>query len=383
MDKINITKDIRYVGVNDHKIELFEGQYHVPHGMSYNSYLVIDDLVVVVDSVDKHFATEWIDNIRLQLKGRKVDYLIINHMEPDHSGSILELVKAYPAVALVGNMMTFKMFDQFFPNNHAQHRLIVKDGEELDLEHHKFHFLTAPNVHWPEVMFTYDSYDKVLFSADAFGKFGTLDFNEDWVDEAKRYYFGIVGKYGKNVLQSLIKVGTKEIKAICPLHGPVLQTGLDFYLQKYLDWASYKADTKGTLIAVSSVYGNTLNVANKLQKKLKAKGEAVEIVDLNTCDMAKAIALAFSYDKLVCASITYNADIFPSMRQFLDGLISRNYCNRRVGFIENGTWAPLASKVMQLYLERSTNIEKLSTVTIKSSVYNEADLDNLVSELIK
>ena len=383
MDKINITKDIKYVGINDHKIELFEGQYKVPHGISYNSYLVIDDLVAVIDSVDKAYANEWIDNIRLVLKGRRVDYLIINHMEPDHSGSIIDFVKAYPAVVLVGNVQTFKMFDQFFPGNHANHRLIVKDGEQLALEHHKFNFITTPMVHWPEVMFTYDSYDKVLFSADAFGKFGTLDINEEWEDEARRYYFGIVGKYGKNVLQALIKVGTNEISTICPLHGPVLQSDLGYYLTKYTDWASYKPSTDGVLIAVSSVYQNTFNVAKKLEAKLNKKGVKTLLIDLNTYDLSEAISKAFEYSKLVVASITYNADIFPSMKFFLDGLISRNYSNRTVGFIENGSWAPLASKVMQLYFERATNITKLNTLTIKSCVYDESSFKELVDGLVK
>ncbi|MCR5787059.1 MAG: FprA family A-type flavoprotein [Acholeplasmatales bacterium] len=381
MNKSGITKDIRYVGVNDHKIDLFEGQFKVEKGMSYNSYIIMDDKTTVVDSVDRAFAEEWVNNIRLELKGRSVDYLIINHMEPDHSGSILELVKAYPAVLLVGNAMTFKMLDQFFPNNRAHSRLIVKDKDTLVLGHHRLHFITAPNVHWPEVMFTYDETDEALFSADAFGKFGALDIDDEWDKEARRYYFGIVGKYGKNVLTALDKVSNLKLKLICPLHGPVLLTGLEYYIEKYKHWASYEPDQDGVLIAVSSVYGNTMNVAKELQKLLEEDSKRVVVLDLNRTELSTAVSKAFKYNKLVLASITYNQDVFPSMSQFIEALKSRNYQNRTVGFIENGSWAPQAAKVMKESLEGLSGLTLLEPISIKGATYSILDLERLAKEL--
>lgn len=381
MDKKRVTRDISYIGVNDHLTDLFEGQFKIPNGMSYNSYAILDYKVAIVDSVDSHFADQWLNNIRLELKGRRPDYLIISHMEPDHSGSIMQLVQAYPAVLLVGNQKTFQMLDNMYPNNHAHSRIIVKDGDTLDLGEHILRFIYAPMVHWPEVMFTYDERDGALFSADAFGKFGALDVDEDWDKEARRYYYGIVGKYGNNVIQAIAKISELDIKLICPLHGPVLLTSLDYYVSQYVKWANYEADQDGVLIAVSSAYGSTMKVANKLRDLCEEDYKRVVIVDLARCDISDAVAKAFKYKKLVLASITYNCDIFPPMKTFIEALVERNYQKRSVGFIENGSWSPNAAKVMKSYFEKSKDITILPTVTVKSAVYSDDDLKALADAL--
>ena len=382
MDKKSITNDIAYIGVNDHDIDLFEGQFSVPNGMSYNSYAIMDYKVAIVDAVDNRFADQWLNNIRLELKGRRPDYLIISHMEPDHSGSIMDFVRAYPAILLVGNDKTFEMLDNMFPNNHANSRIIVKDGDTLDLGEHILKFIYAPMVHWPEVMFTYDQKEGVLFTADAFGKFGALDIDEDWDKEARRYYYGIVGKFGKPVLLALNKISNLDIKAICPLHGPVLLTSLDYYISRYQKWANYEADQDGVLIVVCSAYGSTMKVCNKLRELMEEDYKSVKVIDLLRCDMSDAVAKAFKYKKLVLASITYNGDMFPPMKKFIDALCDRNYQNRSVGFIQNGSWAPNSARAMQDKLKDLKDIKILPTVTVKSSVYNDKELRTL-AEAIK
>lgn len=382
---MKITESIKYAGVNDHKVDLFEGQYIVPNGMSYNSYVILDDKIAVMDTVDIHFKDEWLANIRDILDGRRPDYLIVQHMEPDHSANIQSFLEVYPETTVVGNVKTFTMMDQFFRLDPSVKRLVVKDKDTLELGSHVLTFVFAPLVHWPEVMVTYDSTDKVLFSADGFGKFGALDVEEDWDDEARRYFIGIVGKFGPQVQKLLKAAATLDIQIICPLHGPVLDENLGHYIEKYDIWSSYRSEDEGVLIAYTSVYGNTKKAALLLAEKLEAKGcPKVVVADLARDDMAKCVENAFRYDKLVLATTTYNNEIFPFMRTFINHLTERNYQNRTVAFIENGTWAPTAKKVMSGLLEKSKNITYTETsVTIKSALNDEsaAAIEQLAEEL--
>ena len=370
---MTITNDIRYIGVNDHDIDLFEGQYIVPEGMAYNSYVIIDEKIAVMDTVSADFGEEWLANLENVLGGRKPDYLIIHHMEPDHSANIDKFISAYPEAAVVGNAKTFEMIDQFFGSGLCKNKLAVKNGEVLSLGRHELTFLFAPMVHWPEVMMSYDGADKVLFSADAFGKFGALDCQDkEWDCEARRYYMGIVGKYGMQVQAVLKKAAALDIKMICPLHGPVLTGNLSHYMSLYDIWSSYGVESDGVCIAYTSVYGNTKRAAELLAKKLEERGCKAAISDLARCDMAEAVEDAFRYGKLVLATTTYNADIFPFMRQFIDHLTERNYQNRTLGFIENGTWAPAAAKTMKAMFEKSKNINYIdTTVTLRSAMTDE------------
>ena len=382
---MNITKDIRYIGVNDHKIDLFEGQYTVPNGMAYNSYVITDEKIAVMDTVDRNFGDEWLENLKAALEGRNPDYLIVQHMEPDHSANIALFLKEYPDAAVVGNAKTFGMIDAFFGENLCRNKLIVKDGDELSLGAHTLTFVFAPMVHWPEVMVTYDKKDKVLFSADAFGKFGALDREEDWACEARRYYFGIVGKYGVQAQALLKKAAALDISVICPLHGPVLKENLSYYINLYNIWSSYGVESEGVVICYTSVYGNTKKAAELLKEELEALGcKKTVLTDLARSDMAEAVEDAFRYGKLVLATTTYNGDIFPFMRQFIDCLTERNFKNRTVGFIENGSWAPVAARVMRGMLEKSKDITYADTlVTVKSALNEEsrAAIKQLAKEL--
>ena len=382
-----VTDSILYVGVTDHEVDLFEGQYVVPNGMAYNSYVILDDKIAVMDTVDIHFAQEWLNNIAEALDGKKPTYLVVQHMEPDHSASIAEFLKVYPDAIVVGNAKTFVMMQQFFGADVAPNREVVANKGTLELGSHTLTFVFAPMVHWPEVMVTYDAADKVLFSADSFGKFGALDVEEDWDCEARRYYIGIVGKYGAQV-QALLKVAaTLDIQIICPLHGPVLTENLGHYIEKYDIWSSYKVESEGVMIAYASVYGNTKKAAEKLAETLKAKGcPKVVLRDLARSDMAENIEDAFRYGKLVLASITYNGDVFPFMHAFLHGLTERSYQNRTLGVIENGTWAPTAGRIIKSAFEKSKNITWLdTTVTIKSAMNaaNDAQIEAMADELMK
>jgi len=370
---MTITNDIRYIGVNDHDIDLFEGQYIVPEGMAYNSYVIIDEKIAVMDTVSADFGEEWLANLENVLAGRKPDYLIIHHMEPDHSANIDKFISAYPEAAVVGNAKTFEMIDQFFGSGLCKNKLAVKNGDTLSLGRHELTFLFAPMVHWPEVMMSYDGADKALFSADAFGKFGALDCQDkEWDCEARRYYMGIVGKYGMQVQAVLKKAAALDIKMICPLHGPVLTGDLSHYMSLYDIWSSYGVESDGVCIAYTSVYGNTKRAAELLAKKLEERGCKAAISDLARCDMAEAVEDAFRYGKLVLATTTYNADIFPFMKQFIDHLTERNYQNRTIGFIENGTWAPAAAKIMKAMFEKSKNINYIdTTVTLRSAMTEE------------
>ena len=370
---MTITNDIRYIGVDDHDIDLFEGQYIVPEGMAYNSYVIIDEKIAVMDTVSADFGEEWLANLENVLAGRKPDYLIIHHMEPDHSANIDKFISAYPEAAVVGNAKTFEMIDQFFGSGLCKNKLAVKNGEVLSLGRHELTFLFAPMVHWPEVMMSYDGADKALFSADAFGKFGALDCQDkEWDCEARRYYMGIVGKYGMQVQAVLKKAAALDIKMICPLHGPVLTGDLSHYMSLYDIWSSYGVESDGVCIAYTSVYGNTKRAAELLAKKLEERGCKAAISDLARCDMAEAVEDAFRYGKLVLATTTYNADIFPFMKQFIDHLTERHYQNRTLGFIENGTWAPAAAKIMKAMFEKSRNINYIdTTVTLRSAMTEE------------
>ena len=385
---MTITNDILYVGVNDHDVDLFEGQYVVPNGMAYNSYVIKDEKIAVMDTVDARFTHEWLDNIEKVLGSTKPDYLIVQHMEPDHAANIENFMKVYPDTTIVANAKTFVMMQNFFRNMSLEGRTLeVGNGDSLTLGKHVLTFVFAPMVHWPEVMVTYDSTDKVLFAADGFGKFGALDVNEDWDDEARRYYIGIVGKYGAQV-QKLLKVAsTLDIQVICPLHGPVLKENLGHYIEKYDIWSSYKAEDEGIVIAYTSVYGNTKKAAELLADKVKEKGcPKVVVYDLARDDMSKAVADAFRYNKLVLATTTYNAEIFPFMREFIDHLTERNYQNRTIGLIENGSWAPLAAKIMKGEFEKSKNITWLDKpVKIMSSLSSENmdQLEAMASELCR
>lgn len=358
---------IQYVGVNDHQVDLFEGQYYVKNGMSYNSYVIMDEKPAIMDTVDIHFTQEWLKNIHNALEGKLPEYLIVLHMEPDHSASIQKLVEVYPNITVVGNVKTFPMIEQFFPSLKLSKKLVVKEGDTLDLGFHKLKFVFAPMIHWPEVMLAYDMSTKSLFSADAFGKFGALDVEEEWKEEARRYYIGIVGKYGLPVQNLFKKVAGIEINTIYPLHGPILKDNLNYYLDLYNTWSSYKAEEDGVCIAYASIYGNTKKAVEKLASKLTDC--KVEIFDLARCDMAQAISKAFQYSNLVIASLTYNNGVFPPVEAFLHGLIERSYQNRVVGIIENGSWAPTAKKYIEQYFANSKNITLLEeTVTIKSSL---------------
>ena len=384
---MNVTNDIRYIGVNDHKIDLFEGQYRVPNGMAYNSYAIIDRYVAIMDTVDAGFTHEWLDNIRDTLGDRSPDYLIVQHMEPDHSANIVQFAKTYPGAKIVSSSKAFTMMQNFFGTDFADRRIVVGEGDVLDLGYHKLTFVTAPMVHWPEVIVTYDSTDKVLFSADGFGKFGALDVNEPWADEARRYYIGIVGKYGAQVQALLKKAAALDIQIICPLHGPVLSENLGYYLGLYNVWSSYQPEQDGIVIAYTSIYGNTGKAVMQLAEKLKNNGApAVVVHDLARCDMAQAVADAFRFGKLVLATTTYNADIFPFMREFINHLTERNFQNRTVAMIENGSWAPQAVKVMRAMLENSKDITYTETsVKIKSALNAESSeqLGKMADELCR
>ena len=382
-----VTEDIRYIGVNDHDVDLFEGQYTVENGMSYNSYVILDEKVAVMDTVDAHFGVEWLQNLETELNGRRPDYLVVQHMEPDHSANIAVFMETYPEAQIVSSAKAFVMMQQFFGTDFPERKVVVGEGSTLKLGRHTLTFVTAPMVHWPEVIVTYDSTDKVLFSADGFGKFGALDVEEDWADEARRYYIGIVGKYGAQVQALLKKAAALDIAIICPLHGPVLNENLGYYLDKYNTWSSYAVEDEGVVIAYTSVYGHTKEAVEELAEKLNQRGcPNVVVADLARCDMAEVVADAFRYSKLVLATTTYNATIFPHMQSFIDHLTARNYQGRTVGMIENGAWAPMAAKVMKKMLETSKNLTYTdTTVTVKCALNDasRAQIDALADELSK
>ncbi len=382
---MKITDSIRYIGVNDHVIDLFEGQYDVPNGMAYNSYVILDQKIAVMDTVDAAFTHEWLDNLQNALQGRQPDYLIVQHMEPDHAANIVNFTKAYPQATIVSSAKAFAMMQNFFGTDFADNRMVVGEGDTLSLGNHQLTFVTAPMVHWPEVIVTYDSTDKVLFSADGFGKFGALDVEEDWACEARRYYFGIVGKYGAQVQNLLKKAATLDIDIICPLHGPVLTENLGYYLGLYNTWSSYATETEGVVIAYTSVYGNTKKAVLQLANALKANGcPKVVVNDLARCDMAEAVEDAFRYNKIVLATTTYNADVFPFMREFIHHLTERNFQNKTVALMENGSWAPMAAKVMKGMLEPCKNLTFTDTTVRILSALNDdskAQVDALAKEL--
>lgn len=382
-----VTEDIRYIGVNDHDVDLFEGQYTVENGMSYNSYVILDEKVAVMDTVDAHFGVEWLQNLETELNGRRPDYLVVQHMEPDHSANIAVFMETYPEAQIVSSAKAFVMMQQFFGTDFPERKVVVGEGSTLKLGRHTLTFVTAPMVHWPEVIVTYDSTDKVLFSADGFGKFGALDVEENWADEARRYYIGIVGKYGAQVQALLKKAAALDIAIICPLHGPVLNENLGYYLDKYNTWSSYAVEDEGVVIAYTSVYGHTKEAVEELAEKLNQRGcPNVVVADLARCDMAEAVADAFRYSKLVLATTTYNATIFPHMQNFIGHLTARNYQGRTVGMIENGAWAPMAAKVMKKMLETSKNFTYTdTTVTVKCALNDasRAQIDALADELCK
>ena len=383
---MEITKDIRYIGVNDHDIDLFEGQYVVENGMAYNSYVILDDEICVMDTVDARFTAEWLSNLQKALDGRKPSYLVVQHMEPDHSAGILAFCEAYGDAKVVASAKAFTMMQQFYGMDFADRRIVIKEGDTLALGRHTLSFVAAPMVHWPEVMVTYDSCDKVLFSADGFGKFGALDADEDWACEARRYYIGIVGKYGAQVQNLLKKAAALDIQMICPLHGPVLTENLKYYVNLYNIWSSYGVESEGVLIAYTSVYGNTKKAVGKLAALLEKGGcPKVVVNDLARCDMAEAVEDAFRYGKMVLATTTYNAEIFPFMREFIHHLTERGYQNRTVGLIENGSWAPTAAKVMKGMLEGCKNLTFTdTTVRIVSALNDESEqqLESLAKELL-
>ena len=384
---MEITKDIVYLGVNDHAVDLFESQYSVPNGMAYNSYLIMDDQTVVMDTVDAHFTDEWITKIAAALGDRAPDYLVVQHMEPDHAGSIDAFAQAYPTTKIVSSAKAFVMMQQFFGTDYADRRIVVKEGDTLPLGHHTLHFVTAPMVHWPEVILTYDDADKVLFSADAFGKFGALDVEEEWLPEARRYFIGIVGKYGVQVQAVLKKAAGLDIETICSLHGPILhKEQLADVLAAYDTWSAYRPETDGILVAYTSIYGHTADAAEQLAEELRTKGQQVVVMDLARCDMAEAVAQAFRFSKLVLATPTYNGDVFPFTKTFIEHLTERNYQNRTVALMENGSWAPTAARVMRKMFEASKNLTILDeTVTVKGSLddASTAQLHALVDALSK
>ena len=382
---MTITNDIKYIGVNDHQVDLFEGQYVVPNGMAYNSYVIMDEKIAIMDTVDQNFTQQWMENIRITLAGRKPDYLVVQHMEPDHSANVAYFLAEYPEAVVVSSAKAFAMMKNFFGQDYEDRRIVVGEGDTLCLGKHTLTFVTAPMVHWPEVIVTYDAYDKVLFSADGFGKFGALDVEEDWDCEARRYYIGIVGKYGPQVQALLKKAATLDIAIICPLHGPVLKKNLGHYLEKYDIWSSYTVESDGVVIAYTSVYGNTKAAVQLLADKLIAKGAKVVVHDLARTDMAEAVEDAFRYGKLVLATTTYNADVFPFMKAYIHHLTERNFQNRTVALIENGSWAPMAAKIMRTMLEKSKNITFAdTTVKILSALNDESrqQIDALAAELV-
>ena len=384
---MNITNDIKYIGVNDHDIDLFESQYTVENGMAYNSYVILDDKIAVMDTVDIHFADEWMDNLQKVLDGKTPDYLIIQHMEPDHSANIGKFMDTYKDAVIVSSSKAFVMMKNFFGTDFSERRIVVGEGDTLELGKHILNFVAAPMVHWPEVIVSYDSWDKVLFSADAFGKFGALDIEEDWACEARRYYTGIVGKYGVQVQSLLKKTASLDIEIICPLHGPILKENLDYYLNLYNIWSSYSVESDGIVIAYTSVYGNTKKAVELLAEKLYSKGcPKVVVNDLARCDMAEAVEDAFRYGKIVLATTTYNGDVFPFMREFINHLTERNFQNKTIAFIENGSWAPTAAKTMKGSFEKSKNISYVDTdVRILSALNDEsiAQIEKLSDELCK
>ena len=382
---MEISKNIKYVGVNDYDIDLFEGQYVVPNGMAYNSYVIIDNEVAVFDSVDERFADEWIGNVHAVLDGRKPNYLIVQHMEPDHSGSLVRFVSEFPEAKIVSSAKAFVMMKNFFGTSFEDKQVVVAEGSTLELGEHKLHFVEAPMVHWPEVIMTYEETEKVLFSADAFGKFGALDADEDWACEARRYYIGIVGKYGYPVQNVLKKASALDIKTICPLHGPILKDNLSYYLGLYNTWSSYGVESDGVVIAYTSVYGHTKEAALELANLLESRGQKVAVNDLARCDMAEAVEDAFRYGKIVLATTTYNGEIFPFMREFIAHLVERNFQNKTVAFIENGSWAPMATSVMKKMLENSKNLTYTNaTVRILSALNDDSrnQLKALAEELV-
>jgi len=383
---MRITEDIRYIGVNDHETDMFEGQYPIPNGMAYNSYVILDEKVAVMDTVEANFTGEWMDKLSAALNGRTPDYLIVHHMEPDHSANILNFTKAYPEAKIVASAKAFIMMKNFFGTDFAPGQIVVNDKDTISLGKHELTFFTAPMIHWPEVIMTYDSFDKVLFSADAFGKFGALDVEEEWEDEARRYYIGIVGKYGVQVQNLLKKIAELPIEKICSLHGPVLKDNIQHYVDLYDTWSAYRAEEDGIVIAYTSIYGNTKKAVALLAEKLREKGcEKIEIYDLARCDMFKAVDAAFHYSKLVLATTTYNGDVFPFMKTYIHHLVERNFSNRTVGIIENGSWAPMAAKVIRGLLEKSRNITLTdSTVKILSALNDDSmeQLEKLAEELV-
>ena len=384
---MTITKDIKFVGVNDHQVDLFEGQYVVPNGMSYNSYVILDDKIAVMDAVDANFVEEWLGNIKKVLEGREPDYLVVHHMEPDHSAGVDEFLKVYPKAVVVSSAKAFAMMKNYFGTDYADRRIVVAEGDQLKLGKHELTFVAAPMVHWPEVMVSYESCDKVLFSADGFGKFGALDVEEEWACEARRYYIGIVGKYGAQVQALLKKAAGLDIAIICPLHGPVLTENLGYYINLYDIWSSYGVESEGVVIAYTSVYGNTKKAVELLEKKLLEKGcPKVVVNDLARCDMAEAVEDAFRYGKIVLATTTYNGGIFPFMNDFIHHLTDHNFQNRTVGLVENGSWAPVAARVMRKQLESSKNLTFAETTVKILSALNEdstAQIDALAEELVK
>ena len=384
---MTITKDIKYIGVNDHAVDLFEGQYVVPNGMAYNSYAILDEKIAIMDTVDKNFTDEWLGNVAAALEGRKPDYLVVQHMEPDHSANIANFLKAYPEAVVVSSAKAFVMMKNFFGTDYADRRIVVGEGDTLSLGKHVLTFVTAPMVHWPEVIVTYDSYDKVLFSADGFGKFGALDVEEDWACEARRYYIGIVGKYGAQTQALLKKAAGLDISIICPLHGPVLTENLGYYINLYDIWSSYRVESEGVVIAYTSVYGHTKAAVELLAKKLEEKGcPKVTVTDLARDDMAEAVEDAFRYGKIVLATTTYNGDIFPFMKEFIHHLTERNFQNRTVALMENGTWAPVAAKIMKKMLETSKNLswtENNVKIVSALNAESEAQIEALAEELCK
>lgn len=384
---MKITENIKYIGVNDHKIDLFESQYRIPNGMSYNSYIILDKKIAVFDTVDANFTHEWLKNVAAALNGRLPDYLIIQHMEPDHSSNILEFLKIYPTSKIIASPKAFSIMDNFFGGIDNDKKIPIQNCSTLSLGKHNLTFIFAPMVHWPEVIFTYESTEKILFSADAFGKFGALDVNEPWLDEARRYYFGIVGKYGVQVQNALTKIKILDIAKICPLHGPILDENIDLCIEKYNTWSSYTPENDGIVIAYTSIYGNTKKAVMRLADRLKAKGcQTVITLDLARTEWSEAVAAAFRYSKLLLATTTYSSDIFPYMRHFIYHLVERNFQNRTVGFIENGSWAPTANKIMKSLLDECKNITYLDTTcTIRSALNNDstAQLDKMVDEICK
>ena len=379
-----ISDDIKYVGVNDRKLDMFEGQYKIPNGISYNSYVIMDEKIAVMDTVDAGFAEEWLCNLERVFGDRKPDYLVVHHMEPDHSANIMAFISRYPDVKIVASSRAFIIAKNFFGTDFSERRIIVNEGDVLSLGRHELQFINAPMVHWPEVIMTYDRLSKAIFTADAFGKFGTLDLEDDWAEEARRYYIGIVGKYGVQVQNVLKKISALDVEMICPLHGPVLRENLSYYLGLYDTWSSYRPENDAVLIAYTSIYGNTKKAVEKLEEGLKAKGEKVHTVDLARCDMFKAVSDAFRYSKLVLATTTYNGDIFPFMREYIEHLKERNFSNRSIGFIENGSWAPVAGKIMKTMLEKSKQLRYYENeVKIFSALGEEnlAQIEALANEI--